>query len=301
VSDAGSDAGSDAAREAVATGAGEDPRAWVGRERVEAGRLDLFPARGMAALLDRDPEALAEGDPLPPGWHWLYLNPATPRSRLGPDGHARRGGFLPPVALPRRMWAGGRLRFPRPLLLGERVERRSRILSVEEKQGSTGSLVRVTVAHEVRGEGGGAVEEEQDLIYREAARAGEPAPATTPLPEGVEWRETFLPDAVVLFRFSALTFNGHRIHYDHPYATGVEGYPGLVVHGPLVALLLLDAAARHAGRRPAALRYRAVGPLFGDEPITLAGRAAAGGGAAEAWAAGPAGAVATRAEVEWAG
>jgi 3-methylfumaryl-CoA hydratase len=290
--------GEAAGRDAASAG---DPRAWVGRERVEAGRLDLFPARGMAALLDRDPAALAEGDPLPPGWHWLYLNPATPRSRLGPDGHARRGGFLPPVALPRRMWAGGRLRFPRPLLLGERVERRSRILSVEEKQGSTGSLVRVTVAHEVRGEGGGAVEEEQDLIYREAARPGEPPRATPPLPAEAEWREAFLPDAVTLFRFSALTFNGHRIHYDHPYATGVEGYPGLVVHGPLTALLLLDAAARHAGRRPAAFRYRAVGPLFGDEPITLAGRAAAGPDAAEAWAAGPSGTVATRAEVEWAG
>jgi 3-methylfumaryl-CoA hydratase len=278
----------------------EDLQAWVGRERVEADVLGLFPARAMAALLDRDPDAFAEGDALPPGWHWLYLNPATPRSLLGPDGHARRGGFLPPVPLPRRMWAGGRLRFPRPLVVGERVERRSRILSVEEKRGSTGRLVRVTVAHEIRGAGGVAVEEEQDLIYREAPGPGEP-PRSTPLPEEVAWRETFLPDAVALFRFSALTFNGHRIHYDHPYATRVEGYPGLVVHGPLTALLLLDAATRHAGRRSTAFSYRAVGPLFGEQPITLAGRPAGDADAAEAWAAGPGGGIAMRAEVRWAG
>ncbi len=277
----------------------QDPRAWIGREEVVTDVLSPFAARGMAALLDRDPAGLDEGDPLPEGWHWLYLNAATPRSALGTDGHARRGGFLPPVALPRRMWAGGRLRFLRPLLLGERVERRSRVLAVEEKEGRSGSLVRVTVQHSVAGEGSAAVEEEQDLIYREAPKSDAPRPDPPRLPAELDWRESFLPDAVVLFRFSALTFNGHRIHYDQPYATGVEGYPGLVVHGPLLALLLLDAARRRAGRRAAAFEYRAVSPLFADAPITLAGRSGGPGSETTLWVAGSEGTVAMQAAARW--
>lgn len=276
-----------------------DLRDWVGREEVATDVLTPFAARGMAAILDRDPAALAEGSPLPEGWHWLYLKPTTRRSRLGPDGHAQRGDFLPPVALPRRMWAGGRLRFLRPLLLGERVERRSRILSVEEKEGRTGPLVLVSVLHSVAGEGGAAVEEEQDLVYREAPRPGAPPPRREEAPAEAAWTERFLPDAVTLFRFSALTFNGHRIHYDHPYATGVEGYPGLVVHGPLLALLLLDAAARRAGRRPAAFEYRNVGTLFADAPVALNGGAPGPDGESAVWAAGPDGALATRASARW--
>lgn len=279
---------------------GQELQAWVGREESRAEVLSPFPAQAMAALLDREPEEFREGVPLPECWHWLYFKPVDRQSGLGPDGHALRGGFLPPVALPRRMWAGGRLRFLRPLTIGERAERRSRILSVEEKEGRTGPLVRVTVLHSVFGEHGLAAEEEQDLIYRDAPRPDAPRAEGQPLPDDLEWREGFLPDAVVLFRFSALTFNGHRIHYDHPYATRVEGYPGLVVHGPLIALLLLEAAKRRTGRRPVAFDYRAVGPLFGDEPVTLAGRTRGSGTETEVWAAGPDASIATRALARWA-
>ena len=278
----------------------QDLQAWVGREQVQADVLTPFPARGMAALLDRQPEGFSEGTPLPECWHWFYFRPVTRQSQLGQDGHARRGGFLPPVALPRRMWAGGRLRFLQPLMLGERAERRSRILAVEEKEGRTGALVRVTVLHTISGERGPAVEEEQDLIYREAPKPGRPRGTPDALPDDVQWSEQFLPDAVVLFRFSALTFNGHRIHYDYPYTTEQEGYPGLVVHGPLIALLLLDAAKRRTDRQPSAFDYRAVGPLFGDEPVTLAGRTAESGDETEVWAAGPEGTLATQAKARWA-
>ena len=279
--------------------AGQELQAWVGREEVQPDVLDPFPARGMAALLDRGPDGLREGDELPECWHWLYFKTATRQSELGPDGHARRGGFLPPIPLPRRMWAGGRFRFHAPLVLGERAERRSRILAVEEKSGGTGPLVRVTVLHTLSGARGVAVEEEQDLIYREAPRPDAPRPRTRPAPEDVQWRERFVPDPVILFRFSALTFNGHRIHYDHPYATREEGYPGLVVHGPLIALLLLEAAKRRTGLRPRSFQYRALSPLFDHRPFSLAGRTADAGGPTDLWAVDPDGAVATQATVEW--
>lgn len=273
---------------------------WVGRERIEEDVITLATARGMVALLDRDPDAVGEGWPLPECWHWLYFKPLAPRSELGEEGHARRGGFLPPVPLRRRMWAGGRLRFLRPLAVGDRVTRRSRILSVTEKEGRTGRLVFVIVGHVVDGPAGPAVEEEQDLVYREAPRPGEPLPEGEDPPGEATWAEPFLPDAVTLFRFSALTFNAHRIHYDHPYATQVEGYPALLVHGPLIALLMLDAAKRHRGRPPAAFAYRGVAPLFNDEPFTLCGLPAGDGEQAEVWAAGRSGRVAMRGTVDWA-
>lgn len=284
-----------------------DLRDWVGREREEADVLDVARARGMAALLDRPPGKLAGGAPLPEGWHWLYFWPAVPRSRLGEDGHERRGDFLPPVPLPRRMWAGGDLRFLRPLRLGEEVVRRSAVRSVEEKEGRTGRLVFVTVGRTVEGPAGTAVEEEQRLVYREAHGSGEedpPARTADAADAEAEWAESFLPDAVTLFRFSALTFNAHRIHYDRRWAVEREGYPGLLVHAPLTALLLLDAAARHGDRRPAAYRYRATRPLFEGEAMTLAGMATedaggAGRGGMRVWAADPAGRVAMEGAVAW--
>ncbi len=269
---------------------------WSGPTRRVEDALDPFPARGMAALLDRDPESLGPGDPLPPGWHWLYFRTPVRTSALGPDGHEARGSFLPPVPLPRRMWAGGRLRFPGPpLVVGRPARMRSVVSRVVEKEGRSGPLVFVTVTHEFRCDEGLAVVEEQDLVYRggtapDAARRREEAPASA------DWTESITPDAVTLFRFSALTFNGHRIHYDHPYATGVEGYPGLVVHGPLLALLLLDAAGRWEGVSPAAFSYRATAPLFAGRPITLAG--ARSEAATELWAAGGDGAVAMRARAD---
>jgi len=278
-----------------------DLEAWVGREQVEDDRLDLFPARGMAALLDRDAASLVEGTPLPAGWHWLWFKPLDRRSALGDDGHARRGGFLPPVPLPRRMWAGGTLAFPGELRLGERVIRRSTIESVEEKTGRTGRLVFVTVRHRVESVRGLAVDEAQHIVYREAA-AGGPGDGP-PAPADAAWSDAFVADAITLFRFSALTFNSHRIHYDEPYATRVESYPGPVVHGPLLALLLLDGATRHGGRAPAQFSYRALSPLFAGEPFLIEGDAppaANTSGSCELWIAGPRG-LATRATAQWEG
>jgi len=274
---------------------------WIGREEVKEERLDPFAARAFAALLDRDPDAFGEGAVLPAGWHWLYFKPVVRRSETGPDGHPHRGGFLPPIELPRRMWAGGSLTFSGPVLLGEWARRSSTIESVEEKDGRTGRLVFVNVRHRIETERGHAVDEVQNLVFRGAssgaAGEGPPPPGTA------AWSDAYAADAVTLFRFSALTFNGHRIHYDQPYATGEEGYPGLVVHGPLLALLLMDAASRHGGRAPARFAYRALSPLFADEPFRIEGTEpfppdTAGDG--EVWVAGPRG-TAMRAMAGWDG
>ncbi len=274
-----------------------DLAAWVGRERVEEDLLDLFPARAMAALLDRDPDAFTDGTPLPAGWHWLYFKPLARRSALGQDGHPRLGQFLPPVPLPRRMWAGGTLALSGALRLGETALRRSTIESVEEKSGRSGRLVFVTVRHRIETARGPALDEAQHIVYREATPAGAVAEGPAP-PAHATWSEPFTADAVTLFRFSALTYNGHRIHYDAPYATGEEGYPGLVVHGPLLASLLLDGAARHGGRAPERFTYRALSPLFVNEPFRIEGEAPDGEGVSELWIAGPRG-IAMRATAEW--
>ena len=261
------------------------------RTRVRTDILGPWPSQAMLALLDRDPGTLAEGDPLPLGWHWLYFKDPVRASRLGPDGHERRGTFMPEIDLPRRMWAGGTLRSLRPARIGVRAELRSGIREVEEKRGKSGRLVFVTVGHTLLQDGHACVEEEQVIVYREAGRrlataparreaSRVPSPAPTaaspmppaPSPGPAAWTDTFVPTPVTLFQFSALTYNGHRIHYDHPYVTGREGYRGLLVHGPLTALLLLDAAQRHAARPVSRFRYRALSPLFADEPIALVGR-----------------------------
>lgn len=272
-----------------------DLSAWVGRRRTEHDVATVSQAMAMAALLDREADGLVAGAALPEFWHWIYFHAAVPRSRLGPDGHERRGEFLPPVELPRRMWAGGRMRFLRPLVLGREIVRESEISSITPKRGRSGELVLVTVRHRIGDHEGACVEEEQDLIYCEVP-GEEPKPAVL-APQGIDWRETFVPDAVTLFRYSALTFNAHRIHYDHRFTTETDGYRDVVVHGPLTALLLLEAGKRHSGRRPTAFRYRGRAPLFVDEPITLAGLA----GEAETalWAAGPAGTIAMEASVAW--
>jgi 3-methylfumaryl-CoA hydratase len=275
-----------------------DLTTWIGKERVEEDLIDLFPARGMAALLDLDPEAMVQGSVLPLAWHWLYFKPVVRRSELGKDGHQKLGTFLPPIELPRRMWAGGDLAFPGELRLGDVARRRSIIESVEEKTGRSGRLVFITVRHRVETERGVAVDEAQNLVYREAGSA--PA-STTPAPDDPAWSDPFIADPVLLFRFSALTFNGHRIHYDKPYATEVESYPDLVVHGPLLALLLVGAAARHSGRAPARFAYRAVSPLFSGEPFRVEGVAPlplSAPGETEAWVAGPRG-TAMRATAGW--
>ncbi|MBI3451815.1 MAG: MaoC family dehydratase N-terminal domain-containing protein [Rhodospirillales bacterium] len=267
---------------------------WVGRKQSMTEIIAPDRVAAMAATLDED-RAPAAGEALPPGWHWLFFNGAALARDLGPDGHPLkgplgRGGFLPPVPLPRRMWAGGRLSFPAALRVGEGARRESEVAKVDVKKGKSGDLVFVTVRHRISGAAGLAVEEEHDIAYRPMLDAGAPSPKPQPAPAGAVWRRDIRPDPVLLFRYSALTFNGHRIHYDQPYVTGTEGYPGLVVHGPLIATLLLELIRREAPQtRLARFAYRAVAPLFDTGPFTVNGVPAAGDDPIRVWAAEPAG------------
>ncbi len=249
--------------------------AWVGRQQLAHDTLVPTPLCALSATLDHDTTDWRAGTPLPPLWHWLYFLPLHRASEIGPDGHPRRGGFLPPVPLPRRMWAGGRFEFRAPLHVGDAVSRLSTIESVTPKTGRSGEMVFVRVRHELQAEGasGPAWLEWHDIVYRAAPQPGD-APATPqPAPTGAPWRREWLPDDVMLFRYSALTFNGHRIHYDRRYVTEVEGYPGLVVHGPLIATLLLDLLRREApGAELASFQFKAVRPTFDGRPMRVNGR-----------------------------
>ena len=260
-------------------------RQWMGRTETRRDVATLVPVQALAATLDRDDPVPEPGDPIPPCWHWLYFLPLHRQSAIGPDGHPQRGGFLPPVPLPRRMWAGSRLEFRRPLVLGSDIVRESRIEDVSAKHGKTGTLVFVRVCHEVGDADGVALVEEQDIVYRDKPKPGDPPPPAQPAPGEAEWTRTIVPDPALLFRYSALTLNGHRIHYDRPYATAVEGYPGLVVHGPLLATLLLDLLRRS---RPDAMlarfAFRALKPTFDTAPFLVCGRHEGDAGAIHLWA-----------------
>jgi 3-methylfumaryl-CoA hydratase len=230
------------------------------------------PLAGLAATLDRDEPLPRPGDALPPLAHWLYFLPRHRQSELGPDGHAKRGGFLPPVPLPRRMWAGGRFEFRQPLRVGDEIRRTSRIADVRHKAGRSGELVFVLVRHEIEGAGGLALTEEHDIVYRDAVQPGAPPPVGARAAQAATWSRAVLPDDVLLFRYSALTFNGHRIHYDRRYVTAVEGYPGLVVHGPLQATLLVDLVRRELPDAAiGGFAFRAVRPLFDTGPFRVCG------------------------------
>lgn len=240
----------------------EQLRSWEGRAETLTDVISLQPIRALAALLDHSRDYQL-GDALPPPAHWLYFLPAVRQSELGDDGHPRRGGFLPPVPLPRRMWAGSRIEFHRTLRVGEEVSRTSRIAAVNSKQGRSGSLIFVRVTHELRSGGALAITEEQDIVYRDAPQPGAAASEPMRAPAEAHWIREIVPDPVLLFRYSALTFNAHRIHYDRPYATRVEHYPGLVVHGPLIATLLLDLVQRSVpGATVRRFSFRAISPLF---------------------------------------
>ena len=247
-------------------------RQWVGRLQTDADTVALRHARLMAATIGQPAAPLQTGDPLPPLWHWIYFLEGAPASQLGPDGHAARGGFLPPVPLPNRMWAGGRVVMEAPLPIGAPVEKHSQVLSVDLKQGRSGDLVFVTVLHEIFVDGSRCVREEHDIVYKQAQPARAPAPGEV-APDGVHQRP-WQPDTTQLFRYSALTFNGHRIHYDLEYCRALEGYPNLVIHGPLIATLLLDLYARQ-GRPLARFRYQARSPLFLPHPFSVGGKAGA--------------------------
>src|SRR4051794_6693558 len=263
----------------------EQFREWVGRKDRRTDTITAWPVTALAATLDDAKVSSEPGRPLPQGWHWMFFLEAKPQSELGPDGHPRRGGFLPPVPLPRRMWAGGRLQWLAPLRVGDAVERTSRIASVTHKAGRTGDLLFVLVRHEIRNAQGLALTEEHDIVYRGAPQPGDPVPPPQAAPAEAPWSREIVPDDVLLFRYSALTFNGHRIHYDRRYVTEVEGYPGLVVHGPLIATLLVDLARRQRpDARVRSFGFKAVRPTFDLHPFRVNGRPAADAKSAQLWA-----------------
>lgn len=263
-------------------------RQWIGRSETLNGEITRAPVRALNATFDYPDLDITAGMPLPPLWHWLYFLPTHRQSELGPDGHARRGGFLPPVPLQRRMWAGSQFEFHSPLNVDDSVRRVSTIDDVAVKEGRTGRLVFVKVRHELfrAGRSEKAITEFHDIVYRDAKRPGDVEPAPTQAQTGAPWQRQVEPDDVLLFRYSALTFNGHRIHYDREYVTQVEGYPGLVVHGPLIATLLIDLVRRQApGRDIASFQFKAVRPTFDGKAFSLNGAPSADGRTVSLWAA----------------
>ena len=264
-------------------------QSWQARSETMSDIITAAPLRALSATLDRDDPAPEDGSAVPALWHWLYFLPHARQSEIGPDGHARRGGFLPPVPLPRRMWAGGRLRWEtdNPLRLGQEVERVSTIRSVQHKTGRSGELLFVLVEHRFSNQDGLALVEEHDIVYRAAARPGDPVPPPQqpPLAGQAVWSRSILPDDVLLFRYSALTFNGHRIHYDRQYVTQVEGYPGLIVHGPLIATLLLDLLRRNLqGAKVVTFDFKALRPTFDLHPFSVHGKPREDGRTIDLWA-----------------
>ena len=265
----------------------DELRAWIGRSETVHDTVNPTPVVALTATLDHPPGGSAAGTPLPPLWHWLYFLPMHRQSDIGADGHAKRGGFLPPVPLPRRMWAGSQFEFRSPIRVGDQVARTSTIDDVTTKEGRTGKLVFVKVRHEVRCNGAAepALVEFHDIVYREAKWPGDVEPPPQRATEGAPWQREIVPDDVLLFRYSALTFNGHRIHYDRRYVTEVEGYPGLIVHGPLIATLLLDLLRREMpGADVASFRFKAVRPTFDLHAFHVQGQPSADGKSVRLWA-----------------
>lgn len=267
-------------------------REWIGKTHVDRDVLSSRHARLMAATLGVPQQAFSAGKPLPPLWHWLYFLEGLPQQELGRDGHPARGGFLPPVPLPNRMWAGGALEFHARLPLDAEVEKRSSVVSVEHKQGRSGELVFVTVLHELLHDGNVAVREHHDIVYKEASPSAARV-ATDNLPDA-QHSKSFLPTSTTLFRYSALTFNGHRIHYDADYCRDVEGYPNLVIHGPLNATLLAGFAEEVAGKPLRHFRYRGIQPSILSNELII--NAARDGDGLMLWVSLPDGAVSMRAE-----
>ena len=264
---------------------------WIGRSETVDDVATATPYAALAATLDwpMPPGGYrpAPGTRLPTLWHWLYFLPIHAHSEIGPDGHARRGGFLPLVPLPRRMWAGSDFVFRAPLHVGDALSRSSTIVDVRQKSGRSGSLVFVKVRHEVRRNGSAevALTEHHDIVYRPAPSPDDVAPPPQDAPAQWDWERRIVPDDVLLFRYSALTFNGHRIHYDRQYATGVEGYPDLVVHGPLIATLLMDLLRRHAPDATVlTFEFKAVRPTFDIDPFSVHGAPSDDGKTVHLWA-----------------
>jgi 3-methylfumaryl-CoA hydratase len=260
---------------------------WIGKSETISDIATATPYAALSATLDWPADRPAIGTPLPALWHWLYFLPLHRQSEIGADGHAKRGGFLPPVPLPRRMWAGSQFEFHKLLQVGDALTRVSTIQDVTEKSGRTGPLVFVKVRHEIRRQNDAdvALTEFHDIVYREAAKPDDVAPPPKKAPATATWQRKWVPDDVLLFRYSALTFNGHRIHYDRRYVTEVEGYPGLIVHGPLIATLLLD-LLRHQLPEAQVTRYefRAVRPVFDINHFFVCGEPQPDGNTFRLWA-----------------
>ncbi len=263
---------------------------WIGRSETLADTATATPYAALAATLDWPSadasQRPAPGTVLPYLWHWLYFLPIAAQSEIGADGHPKRGGFLPPVALPRRMWAGSELMFHEPLLVGDALSRTSTIEDVKEKSGRTGSLIFVRVRHEIRRNGydNVALQEHHNIVYRAAPAPNDVAPPPVAAPAACAWERSIVPDDVLLFRYSALTFNGHRIHYDRQYVTQVEGYPGLIVHGPLIATLLMDLLRRNLpDAQVLKFEFKAVRPTYDIHPFSVHGQPSADGKTIRLW------------------
>ena len=265
----------------------QDLSAWIGRTETLHDQIGATPVVALTATLDHPASAAATGTALPYLWHWLYFLPMHRQSEIGDDGHARRGGFLPPVPLPRRMWAGSQFEFHAPVRIGDTALRRSTIADVNVKSGRSGMLVFVKVRHELRCNGSEqpAITEFHDIVYRAAKQPGDAEAPPSAAPAEAQWRREVFADDVLLFRYSALTFNGHRIHYDRRYVTTVEGYPGLVVHGPLIATLLMDLLRRHMPDADVArFSFKALRPTFDEHALRVNGTLQADGKTVRLWA-----------------
>ncbi len=257
---------------------------WVGREQNSSDILTSAPMEGLAATLDREDTLFPVGRSMPPLWHWLYFLESRRQSDIAEDGHPHRGDFLPPIPLPRRMWAGSRLSFKRPLLVGEKITRRSRIKSINIKQGRSGKLAFVCVVHELSDRLGIVLKEEHDIVYRDMPAQNVAAAPAKRAGSKADFTRTINPSPSLLFRYSALTFNAHRIHYDRAYAMDVEHYPGLVVHGPLLATLLLELIYEHYPK--AALlhfEFKALRPVFDNHPFQCCGSNFDSSGMSKLW------------------
>jgi 3-methylfumaryl-CoA hydratase len=257
---------------------------WIGKSESSNERIAAFPANAMAATLNQCGLIYKDGDPLPHLWHWLYFLQVFNLEDKGYDGHPKLGGFLPPLELPRRMWAGSRLKFLAPMHIGAQLNKTSTIKAVTQKTGRSGALAFVTVLHQVHDGETLCIEEEHDIVYREKINAD--VPEVLPSMAPIEWAfsKHINPDPVLLFRYSALTFNGHRIHYDQPFCTGTEGYQGLVVHGPLMATMLLDLVRFELPHAVVcAFEFRALAPVFETDEFSIHGQPNADGKTINLW------------------
>ena len=273
-------------------------REWIGRTEEVESQITAPNADILNATFDRDDPPLRDGDPIPPAWHWLYFPERVKLAETGPDGHAARGGFMPPVPLPRRMWATNKQRYHKPLKVGEAIRKVSIVTDVAPKTGRSGALCFVTTRHEIFGEDGLATTEDHTTVYRGPADPNAPSPEPQPAPGSAVWKRAIHPTPVLLFRYSAVTMNSHRIHYDRDYVTREEGYPGLLVHGPLIASLLLDLFRREMPDATLeSFAVRAVSPIYDIHDFTVEGEPAADGTSAKIWALNHEGGLAQSAEV----